>query len=148
MIAHARFNILVPLACVIALLWSRYAAADSHAKPADPLATAHLAQMFLALALVLVVIVGLAWFVKRFYRGPMMHGKQLSVLASLALGPRERVVLVRVGDRQVLLGVTANSIASLTPLDAPIDLSEAQAGAVETGNGFAKHLRRAMGNKS
>ena len=78
----------------------------------------------------------------------MMHGKNLSVLASLALGPRERIVLVRVGDQQLLLGVTPQSISSLQPLDAPVDLGEGEVGTADGSGRFAEHLRRALGKKS
>ena len=47
------------------------------------------------------------------------------ILDQLSVGPRERVVLIRIGEAQVLLGVGASGIVALTPLSAPIALKAA-----------------------
>jgi len=70
--------------------------------------------------------------------GPRGRGEIL-VLDELALGPRERVVLLRVGDAQVLVGVGAGGLVGLTPLATPIALSGAAAAPV-----FADRLREFM----
>jgi flagellar protein FliO/FliZ len=57
----------------------------------------------------------------------------------LALGPRERIVLVRVGDSQVLLGVAPGSVVGLTPLATPISIKSAA-----VGSAFADRLRELM----
>jgi flagellar protein FliO/FliZ len=49
------------------------------------------------------------------------HGSgDLRVVAGLAVGPRERVVLMQVGAQQVLLGVTPGSVRMLLILDEPL----------------------------
>ena len=59
-------------------------------------------------------LAGLAWFAKRvrggFTRG---GGARIQVLGAQALGPKERAVLVRVGDTDILVGVAANSVNTL-----------------------------------
>jgi flagellar protein FliO/FliZ len=45
------------------------------------------------------------------------HGMQL--LGQLPLGPRERAVLIRVGERQLLLGVATGSVRTLHVFDDP-----------------------------
>ena len=40
------------------------------------------------------------------------------------MGPRERVVLLQVGDTQLLLGVTPGRIQSLHVLDQPVSYSD------------------------
>jgi flagellar protein FliO/FliZ len=44
----------------------------------------------------------------------------LSVLAEVAIGPKERVVLVKVGDAQALVGVGAAGVVSLHLLATPV----------------------------
>jgi flagellar protein FliO/FliZ len=84
-----------------------------------------LANLTLSLLAVLALILAIGWAMKRFkLAGPRGRG-DIAVLDELALGPRERIVLVRVGDSQVLLGVTAAGIVGLQPLCAPIALSAA-----------------------
>jgi flagellar biogenesis protein FliO len=44
-----------------------------------------------------------------------------------AIGPRERIALVRVGDAQVLVGIGAGGIVPLTPLANPNRCNPARA---------------------
>ena len=70
----------------------------------------------LALLAVLALIVALAWLLKRLPATGLRSSEQLRVVASLAVGQRERVVVVEVGGQQLLLGVTAQSITTLHQL--------------------------------
>jgi flagellar protein FliO/FliZ len=108
-------------------------------QPASPLTAASLAQLTLSLIAVVALIVGLSWALKRLRVGAPKGRGTIAVLDQLALGPRERIVLVRVGDSQVLLGVASGSVVSLTPLAAPI----AVVGAA-SGPAFADRLREFM----
>jgi flagellar protein FliO/FliZ len=49
---------------------------------------------------------------------------QIAVLDELTVGARERVLLLSVGDSQVLLGIGAGGMVALTPLSTPITLKE------------------------
>lgn len=70
-------------------------------------------------ALALVFVLVLAWLalrlLKRFHeRGASVSGgPTLEVLRSVSLGPRERLVLVRWRDQELLLGVTAGGITRI-----------------------------------
>jgi flagellar protein FliO/FliZ len=55
------------------------------------------------------------------------------------LGPRERIVLLRIGDAQVLVGVGAGGIVPLTPLSTPVALR-----AAVPAPAFAERLRDMM----
>ena len=87
---------------------------------AAPSAAAHGAAgggtMEITITLLIVVgfLAGLAWFAKRvrggFSRG---GGARIQVLGTQALGPKERAVLVRVGDTDILVGVAANNVNTL-----------------------------------
>ena len=74
----------------------------------------------LALLAVLALIVALAWLLKRLPATGLRSSEQLRVVASLAVGQRERVVVVEVGGQQLLLGVTAQSINTLHALHEPL----------------------------
>jgi flagellar biogenesis protein FliO len=45
--------------------------------------------------------------------GQTAGGSTLEILASRSLGPRERVVLLRTGERHLLLGVALGRVATL-----------------------------------
>jgi len=70
-----------------------------------------------ALLLVLALIVGLGWLLKRMPGSGFRPSAGLKLVASLPLGAKERVVVVEVGGQQLLLGVTAGGINALHRLD-------------------------------
>lgn len=74
----------------------------------------------LALVAVLALIVGLAWLLKRLPGSGLRSSEQLRVVTSLAVGQRERLLVVQVGGQQLLLGVTAQSITPLHTLAEPL----------------------------
>lgn len=78
----------------------------------DVLTSQAIMQMLLGLALVVVVILVLAWVLRRFSNLHHSHQK-MKVVSSLSLGTRERAVLIEVGDRQLLLGVASGSVSLL-----------------------------------
>lgn len=86
----------------------------------------NLLQTLFGLLLVLALIVAMAWLMKR---SQQLHGigqQQFKVIAALPLGPREKAVLLQVGDEQFLLGVTPQNINLLSALEQPLDLNASQ----------------------
>jgi flagellar protein FliO/FliZ len=109
------------------------------AVPASPLSVGSLAELTLSLLLIVGLILAISWAMKRFrIAGPRGRG-DITVLDQIALGPRDRVVLVGIGAAQVLIGIGANGMVSLTPLSVPIDLKPAPTAPV-----FADRLRELM----
>ena len=92
------------------------------AAPIAALPAGGLMQLTLSLLFIVGLIFGLTWLVRRFNLVTPRNSRAMSVLDELSLSPRERLVLVRVGDSQVLLGVGSNGLTALTPLPAPIEL--------------------------
>ena len=98
-----------------------------------------LVQMLLAMGLVLGVIFALAWLMRRV--NPMaLAGSQaaLRVISGVMVGQRERVVIVEVQGKWLVLGVAAQSVTLLHTLDRPEDLPASPS--VTTGP-FADKLR-------
>jgi flagellar protein FliO/FliZ len=78
-------------------------------------------SMILSLLAVLVAIIVAAWILKKFQVGGVaVNG--LKVVTSLNLGSKERLVVVQVGEKQLLLGVTAQQINILDTLAEPISV--------------------------
>ncbi|WP_298927171.1 flagellar biosynthetic protein FliO [uncultured Ramlibacter sp.] len=98
-----------------------------------------LSMMVLVLALIPLAM----WVVKRMQTiRPAGAQRQLEVVAQLPLGPRERVVMVRVQGRVLVLGATAQHISLLAEADAQ-DFAPPSApnGAMPTGfAGLLKNL--------
>jgi flagellar protein FliO/FliZ len=69
-------------------------------------------QFAIGLAMVLGLIVAAGWFAKRFSIGPSAAGL-VKVVAGTAVGQRERVVVVEVGDVWMVLGVAPGRVNAL-----------------------------------
>lgn len=68
-------------------------------------------QMLLGLAVVLAVIFALMYLLKRF--GVHPAGSGLKIVGNTSVGPRERVVLVEIGEEVLVLGVAPGRITHL-----------------------------------
>lgn len=118
--ARLRAAVVVWLAWISSAISAVEAPAHKFAQPAVASAptapAAGLAQVTLALALVLAAIFATAWAVRRFRLlsgGRVETGATITVLAERAVGPRERVVLLQVGGEQVLVGVATGNVRKL-----------------------------------
>jgi len=109
------------------------------AQPASPLSVGSLAQLTLSLIAIVALILAISWALKRLKMAGPRGAGDIAVLDELSIGPRERVVLLRVGESQVLVGVGASGVVPLTPLATPIVL---KAGAAAPA--FAERLRDLM----
>jgi len=72
-----------------------------------------LLQTVLALALVLALILACAWCFRRLQRPMGAFQAPMQLRGQLMVGPRERVVLIEVGDQWIVAGVAAGSVQPL-----------------------------------
>ena len=80
-------------------------------------------QMIVGLAIVLAVLIGGALLVRRLGNFPTVVDSPLKVITGLSLSPRDRLVVVQVGDKQLLLGLSPGRIQTLHVLEVPLDMS-------------------------
>ncbi len=78
-------------------------------------------SMILSLLMVLALIIISALVLKRFNL-TQQNSNQLKVVASLSLGAKERVIVVQIGEQQLVLGVCPQQISLLNTLEIPIDI--------------------------
>jgi flagellar protein FliO/FliZ len=121
------------------------AAPPAATSAADNPMTGHLLQTTLGLLFVVVLLLALVWLLKRMGIGNQQRrGGFYKVLASSALGPREKIVLIEIGDTWLVLGMTSSSINTLHSMPAgSIELDEIQNPAAN----FAKMLERVKSGK-
>jgi len=115
------------------------AAADTAAAPV-PGAASGLLQATLGLAVVLALIWGAAWVVRRVTPATRNANSPLKVVATQSVGPRERVVLLEIGGTWLVVGVATGSVNTLHTLPKSV-LTETGAPA----NPFGRLLARAKG---
>jgi flagellar protein FliO/FliZ len=101
-----------------------------------------LAQLVLGLLLVLGLIFFLAWLLRRVQQaGPAGKGQVIDIVGSRALGPRDRLVLVQVGNEQILLGLSPGTITALHVLKEPVQVPATDQATPE----FAQRLMELLG---
>jgi len=79
------------------------------------------------LILVLGLILGMAWLLKRLPGVGMgiRPSEQLRVVSMLSVGAKERVLVIEVGKEQLLIGVSAGGITALHTLPEPLVVAPA-----------------------
>jgi flagellar protein FliO/FliZ len=90
--------------------------AFARAATIEPSFAGGLAQTLVGLAIVLALIFGAAWVLRRLNVGASPAGSALRRVASQPLGQRERVVLVEVADQWLVIGVAPGSVAAIATL--------------------------------
>lgn len=100
-----------------------------------------LLQFALGLALVLGLIVAAGWFAKRFQIGTPASGL-VKIVSGAAVGQRERVVVVEVGDTWMVLGVAPGRVNTLHTM--PRGTIAATPQPLGDSGGFAGWLRETM----
>lgn len=103
-----------------------------------------LLEMMVSLVLVIALIVGLSWLVGRLRTAQRVGSSgALSVLGELVIGPKERIVLVRVGDAQALVGISGTGLTSLQLLERTLQVAPVTGGLPNPAS-FAQKLRDMM----
>jgi len=111
--------------------------------PQSPANAGSLGGAVFALVLVVGLILLLSWLAKRMPGlGGASANPALRIVGSLALGPRDRLVVVEVGETQLLLGVGAGGTRTLHTLDQPLPPA-----AAKSSPAFAQLLAQHFGKK-
>ncbi|PIE24550.1 MAG: flagellar biosynthetic protein FliO [Neptuniibacter caesariensis] len=111
----------------------------SSARPAfqEPFTAEAATQLILGLLLVIAVIFCVSWVLKRF-PGFVSTSKNMRVIGVLPLTTREKAVLVKVGDTQMLLGVAPGRVTHLHTFAEPVFSDDGEK------TGFAERLSEVM----
>lgn len=107
------------LACAFSVASAVFAAdAQSPVLPASS-TFGTLAQVVFGLAVVMGAIALTAWLARRYMPAVRGVGGLVKVVSGVMVGPKERVVVVEVGDTWLVLGVTAQQVNTLHTLPRP-----------------------------
>ena len=107
------------LMCIPGMALAETGAGETLPSTADLFSWSYLGQVIASLALVIGLLFGALWIMRRVNGVGQAVGGQMRVVSSLGLGQRERAVLVSVGDQQILLGVATGRVAALHVFDEP-----------------------------
>ena len=95
------------------------------------------------LSMLIVLVAVVVWLYRRGTQGTATGG-QIQLLAAFPVGPRERLLVVRMGDRIVALGHTPSQISYLTELES----FEPTMGNSVLSAGFAGQLQTLLSGKT
>jgi flagellar protein FliO/FliZ len=110
---------LVPLLLPFLLCPSILSAAEA-AKVEPGVSTAGFVQAMLALAFIVALLFALAFAGRKFLDGRAFGQGRLKLLGGLALGPRERIVLVEAGEDLLVVGIVPGQIRTLHRMKKPV----------------------------
>lgn len=80
-------------------------------------ATGGLLKMMFGLVLVLAVMAGVAWLAKRMLPGVVNKQSTIKVVGSAHVGTRERVVVLEVAGRWLVVGVAPGQVSAIANLE-------------------------------
>lgn len=94
-------------------------AAQSAGGSGDGLGLLMMGKTAVSLLIVVAIILGCAWLLKRVGPNRRAGAQHLRVIASTPVGQRERVVIVEVDNRWLVLGVGGGQVNKLDTLEPP-----------------------------
>ena len=130
------------MALPVSVLAAEAVATTAAAPVASSGVAGQLTQLVFGLLLVLGLIFFLAWLLRRVQQaGPAGKGQVIELIGSRALGPRDRLMLVQVGNEQILLGLSPGTITALHVLKEPVQVPSSEKATPE----FAQRLMDILG---
>jgi len=103
-------------------------------------------QWMLGLIVVLALFGLFAWILRKTGNFSFDNKSQLAVISGISLGIREKLVLVKVGEKQLLLGVTPGRVDKLLELEGDDRLFQGRINQNKNGM-FATKLQQVLQGK-
>lgn len=99
-----------------------------------------------SLVLVILMMIVLLYFMKRFsFKGSVIHDS-VRIISALSIGPRERIMLLQVGEEQILVGSTPSSIRPLHVLDKQVEATVSESAQPNMKSILASLMKNPQGN--
>ncbi len=103
-------------------------------------------QWFFGLMIVLVIIVGCSWLLRKYGNISGTTSSGLKVLGGVSVGTREKVLLLQAGKKQLVIGVAPGQIRTLHVLEEG-ELASAESLAEQPVSSFSDHLKQITGKQ-
>ena len=108
---------------LLSLSSSLYATENNVSIKYDPIInSSSIIQIIFVLILILILIYSIFWILKKKYPSQLFSDSngRIRVISSLTVGPREKIFLIEVADKQFLLSGTPNNINLIKSFDEKI----------------------------
>lgn len=80
--------------------------------------TASITRMIIGLAIVLLIMAVIAWAMKKTMRGKLGQQNTIRIVDGVSVGTRERVMVLEVADRWLVVGVAVGQVTQIANLPA------------------------------
>lgn len=134
--------------CRLLLLWSPVSlavpGADIPKQTARTVAIGDIAAWSMGLLIVLSVFFLCVWGVRKLGGLTVSGAEKMRVVGGLSLGLREKIILLQVGKKQLILGVTPGRIETLHVLEGDDCLIKEETVSTPLETGFAQTLLQAL----
>ena len=79
-------------------------------------------KIIFVLILILILIYSIFWILKKkyFLQSTVKSGNQIRIISSISVGPREKIFMIEVADKQFLLSSTSTNINLIKSFDEKI----------------------------
>jgi len=144
--SHSSILILKILLCSVIFEAKQLLAEKVGTFPATPpVDISSFATMFLGLVAVLALIFVVAWLSRKMkLLQHLGNGHQIKNLATLSLSHREKICLIEVGGKQLLIGLAPGRVNQLHVFEDNIELDNKH-GEKASEHGFSEHFKKALG---
>ena len=89
----------------------------------EALPATYLFKLILGLVVVLAMVFAFAWAMKKFHLAQPGGDGPIKLLSAIAVGQRERIALLEVGEEQILVSLAPGRVEKLHELKTRIDMS-------------------------
>jgi len=106
-------------------------------------------QMMTGLFLIVFMIVGVVWLMKKIgYKGYSASGL-IKIKSCLPISTKEKILLIQVGEEQVLIGTAPGFIGHIKTIEKPIETTSENAGFTSSpvSSAFADKLKSIINKK-
>lgn len=114
--------------------------------PVDPLSASSITNMVMGLGLVLIIIFLMAWLVRKMGGMQISGSQKLRLLGGISLGAREKVVLIQIENKRLVLGVAQGQVNTLHVLEGEYENNENESS--DAGSAFKEKLLQALSKTS
>ena len=134
--------------CRLLLLWfpggEAMSATDIPKQTARTIASGDIAAWSIGLLIVLSVFFLCVWGIRKLSGLTVSGAEKMRVVGGLSLGMREKIILLQVGKKQLVLGITPGRIETLHVLEGDDCLLKEETVSTAAETGFAQKLLQAI----
>ena len=109
------------------------------AQAATTSSTGSILKMVLGLGVVLVVMALISWVAKRMLPNAITQNSAVKVVGGVSVGSRERVVVLEVANRWLVVGVAQGQVSAIANLDIDADTLAAAMHTAKASSEYAMH---------